>query len=74
MIKIRNFLFWTFLTLYVATYGIGTAVAINDKNLLLTAMFFTGFGLIGGIIIGRWTAEKDQQRWEEIMQRYNLKG
>jgi hypothetical protein len=39
---IKNFMLWTLLTLYIVFYFIGTAVAISNKNVGLTAMFFSG--------------------------------
>jgi hypothetical protein len=71
---IKNFMLWTLLTLYIVFYFIGTAVAISNKNVGLTAMFFSGFAFIGGIHLGHWGAEKSQQRMTEIRERYSVRS
>ena len=57
----KNLMFWTLLALYTVIYLIGITVAIVNKNVGLTAMFFSGFALIGGFSFGRWTARRDQE-------------
>ena len=70
----KNIILWTLLALYVVTYFIGSAVAINNKDIGLVAMFFAGFGLIGGITFGRWSARKDQETMVQIRERYSVRN
>ena len=74
MTKITNFILWTLLALYVVFYFIGTAVAISNKDVGLTAMFFSGFAFIGGLHFGRWTAKKDQEAMAQIRERYSVRS
>ncbi len=65
--KIANLVLGSVIVGYSLLYIVGTVVAVLNKDIVLTAMFFAGLGLVGGTFFGRWTEKKDRLLTEQIM-------